>query len=624
MDQWDHFGVVLLTTVMLVSITSALRTQPHFVTIISDDLGYFDRRSAGNINVTTPNLDALFSEGVGLSHYYGYKYCSPSRRSFVTGRWPLHLGELNQDGAIDLRMQTLGDKLNGVGYKNVLIGKTHWNGQADLHLPINRGWLSHIGFLGGGEAYFSGHECVNETTNCNVFTNKLDMWHNNHPAYDPQYIGKYSTTLFTQLAVETIKNHVISEPLWIHLNYQAVHNPQTSPPGEPHWGDDTSKVFYEVLQAMDKGIGNITRTLKAKGMWSNTVIIFVSDNGAASHGNNYPLRGGKYSPWEGGVRLAAVVSGGVLPKVLVNTTFDGLIHVSDWYPTLCKLAGADPSDSPASDVPPSKWFWPVDGFDIWGYLTGKKENPRSPGTPLVISSQFTSGPGGGCMIMDHWKLVVDARNNGWDQPANSKTSSPKIKGNQTCVNTSSTDKNCIVCSIQKPCIYDVWKDSGEVHNLAKTNYTLLQSMNLTYTKLVYDMRKVVPLNFTEENGWNCKNATPNSSVTVTVRTSPNCTIKPQHQCWRTNDHTIKAIKGVTTAAVCCSACFSTVGCETYSLDVNASKCWLLTAGAKTSIETNCLSGTCTSSPCSDMGGHWGCYLGPQCICLKGVGKCKTN
>ena len=69
------------------------------------------------------------------------KYCSPTRRSFVTGRWPVHLNELNQvsDG-IDLRMHTLADKLGAVGYRNVLVGKTHWGVATDQHLPINRGW----------------------------------------------------------------------------------------------------------------------------------------------------------------------------------------------------------------------------------------------------------------------------------------------------------------------------------------------------------------------------------------------------------------------------------------------------------------------------------------------------
>merc|ERR1719440_394303 len=174
----------------------------------------------------------MIKGGVYLSHHYAYKYCSPSRRAFVTGRWPLHLGEANQKGDIDLRMATLADKLGSVGYKTALVGKTHWNGATTYHLPFYRGWQSHFGYLGGGEAYWSGHECKSESTNCNVFTGDLDFWHNDGPA-SKEYLGQYSTDLFSRLAVDVIADHNKSVPLWLHLNYQSVHNPQTSPPG---WG----------------------------------------------------------------------------------------------------------------------------------------------------------------------------------------------------------------------------------------------------------------------------------------------------------------------------------------------------------------------------------------------------
>ena len=108
------------------------------------------------------------------------RYCSPSRRSFVTGRWAMHLGELNNNAetGIDLRFATLADKLRSVGWRNVLIGKTHWGAKAPAHLPVNRGWDEHIGYLGGGEAYSTGHECVHEGVNCDTYKNALDFWHN--------------------------------------------------------------------------------------------------------------------------------------------------------------------------------------------------------------------------------------------------------------------------------------------------------------------------------------------------------------------------------------------------------------------------------------------------------------
>lgn len=200
-------------------------------------------------------------------------------------------------------MTTLAEKLKTVGYNSVLIGKTHWGVATDLHLPINRGWDSHIGYLGGGEAYWSGHECVNESTNCHIFTDQMDMWHDRGPATEADLLGRYSTLLFTRLAVATVNNRsralaaaapgLLRSPLWLHVNYQSVHNPQTTPPGQSTKNNDASQVFYQVLQEMDHGIANITRALKDAGMWNTTLVLFLSDNGAASNGNNYPLRGGK-------------------------------------------------------------------------------------------------------------------------------------------------------------------------------------------------------------------------------------------------------------------------------------------------------------------------------------------
>ena len=125
------------SVVFILATAAAAAGRPAtIVSILSDDHGYFDLSSRGNVNVTTPNMDQLFTRGIDLSHHYSFKYCSPSRRSFVTGRWPMHLGELNQlaDG-IDLRFATLGDKLRAVGWRNVLVGKTHWGTETPEHLP---------------------------------------------------------------------------------------------------------------------------------------------------------------------------------------------------------------------------------------------------------------------------------------------------------------------------------------------------------------------------------------------------------------------------------------------------------------------------------------------------------
>ena len=145
-------------------------------------------------------------------------------------------------------------------------------------------------------------------------------------------------------------------------------------------------MYHAMVNFLDDQVGFIVETLKALNMWNSTLLVFTSDNGGyvksdeggcnttsghsldprtdTGHGiacfngeagaNNYPLRGGKYTYFEGGIRVPAFVSGGFLPKTVRGTRRDDIIHVADWYGTFCSLAGVDPEDEWAkeSGLPP--------------------------------------------------------------------------------------------------------------------------------------------------------------------------------------------------------------------------------------------------------------------------------
>ena len=89
-----------------------------------------------------------------------------------------------------------------------------------------------------------------------------------------------------------------------------------------------------MLHVVDTGIGNLTATIKAQGLWDDTLLIITSDNGGVGPGNNYPFRGMKATPWEGGTRVMGFISGGFLPEALRGKNFERVIGVQDWYPTL--------------------------------------------------------------------------------------------------------------------------------------------------------------------------------------------------------------------------------------------------------------------------------------------------
>merc|ERR1711934_191487 len=111
--------------------------------------------------------------------------------------------------------------------------------------------------------------------------------------------------------------------------------------------DPDRRANQAMVNLMDDVVGNITSALHRNGMWENTLLLWSSDNGGASHpgggANNWPLRGGYYNNWEGGTRVAALLAGGALPSSVHGTKLEGVIHEADWYSTFCFLAGVDPT-----------------------------------------------------------------------------------------------------------------------------------------------------------------------------------------------------------------------------------------------------------------------------------------
>ena len=182
--------------------------------------------------------------------------------------------------------------------------------------------------------------------------------------------GKYSTTIFSEEAVKVVQEHDTSKPLFLYLAYQAVHAPADCPSSYvdkyAHLiADKKRRVFAGMLSAMDEGIGNVTAALKAKGMLENTLIVFTADNGGPTTtgdgvgSRNWPLRGGKHSIWEGGVRATSFVSGPPL-KIKAPYKFEHLMHAVDWFPTLSHVGGYNTSGT-----------LPLDGVSQWeALLTG--------------------------------------------------------------------------------------------------------------------------------------------------------------------------------------------------------------------------------------------------------------
>jgi arylsulfatase I/J len=202
----------------------------------------------------------------------------------------------------------------------------------------------------------------------------VDLWDGAGPDANNR-TGQYSVFRDAGEAVRVIEENggrADAPPMYLHVMFQTCHSPYQVPPQylDPSINDTCARTYHGMATAMDEGIGNITKALQAAGLWEETLMIMTADNGAPTGagacGNNYPLRGGKTSSWEGGVRASAFASGGYIPAAARGTVYRGLMHVADWYSTLARLVGVDPTD----DAHASEGVPPVDSVDQWAALTG--------------------------------------------------------------------------------------------------------------------------------------------------------------------------------------------------------------------------------------------------------------
>eukprot|EP00666_Eupelagonemidae_sp_cell4sb_P007475 gene7475-23207_t len=175
-----------------------------------------------------------------------------------------------------------------------------------------------------------------------------DLWDTDGPAYNKT--GIYNAFAFTARAVSIIQQHDTTGPLFLYQAWQEAHTPNQVPPEFTVDSIDfpLRQTYNGMVYCLDSGIGNVTAALRARGMWDNALIAFSSDNGGREDGNfggnNYPLRGMKFSDFEGGTRVAALASGGLIPKARRGKVEKGIIHIADWLHTFCALAGVDPRD----------------------------------------------------------------------------------------------------------------------------------------------------------------------------------------------------------------------------------------------------------------------------------------
>ena len=443
-DMAMYQVIVLLASLAISS--AAPVTKPNIVFVLVDDWGHADV-SFRNPAIKTPHFQDLADNGLILNRHYVFKYCSPSRVSFLTGRWPHHAHQYNihpdvQLGA-NINMTMLPAKLKTVGYKTHMVGKWHEGFYDPVYLPVNRGFDTSSGFLNGAESHMDQkRECA------------VDFWKNTD--VDSRN-GTYDIYTYEKDLTEIFKNHDPKDPIFLYLPLHNVHGPFEA---SEEWLDlyavnstcSKRRTYQAMVSAADNVTGHVIQELKSKGMWNNTIIVVSADNGgAACMGSNYPLKGSKGTFFEGGVRALAFASGGLLPESMKGKSTDGFIHIADWYVTFCQLAGVDPSDSG-----PGKF--PVDSMDVWPIVTGV--NSSTPHDEIVLGYNYSSK---GAIISGDYKLIVGSQGDNCDHLMWSPLDYPCTDGPK--------GEDC-----NPYCLYDIVNDPGEKKDLTKEQPDLLQKM----------------------------------------------------------------------------------------------------------------------------------------------------
>jgi arylsulfatase A-like enzyme len=363
--------------------TLSAADPPHMVVILGDDFGWHDVGYHGS-EIKTPAIDRLAASGVRLDQHYVQPVCSPTRAALLTGRYPMRYGMQMgvvlawQQHGLPVAERTLAQALREAGYTTAITGKWHLGHHQEAHLPTRRGFDYQYGhYLGMIDYYTHTHH------------QGLD-WHRQDRPLREQ---GYATELIGSQAVRLIEAHDPARPLFLYVAFNAPHTPLQAPPAYlaryEHIADERRRTFAAMMTCMDDQIELIMAALKKRQMAANTLVFFSGDNGGAEYGgaDNGPLRGVKGNLYEGGLRTPALA---VWPgRIPAGRIVHEPIHITDWYPTLVKLAGGSLEQE-----------LPLDGHDMRSVLTQGKPTSRT--EILHNVSDYT-----GALRQGRWKLVVN-------------------------------------------------------------------------------------------------------------------------------------------------------------------------------------------------------------------------
>jgi len=348
-----------------VSALHAEATKPNFVVIFTDDQGYQDVGCFGSPDIRTPRLDAMAHEGMKFTSFYAQPVCGPSRAAIMTGCYPMRVAERGNTKQVHPILHskeiTVAEVLKTQGYASACFGK--W----DLAKHSQTGFFKDLFPTHQGFDYFYGTPTSNDGV-VNLFRND--------ELIEPKSDMSSLTKRYTDEAIGFMKKHK-ERPFFVYIPHTMPHTKLAA--SAQFKGKSKRGLYGDVIEEIDFNVGRILDSLREMGIDKNTYVLFTSDNGPwliknkaladgslpTDHGGSAgPLRSGKVSTFEGGVRVPTILWGpGRVPE---NSVCDKLASTLDVLPTLAALAGAQ---KPKDRV--------IDGEDITHLFHGEfdKANP---------------------------------------------------------------------------------------------------------------------------------------------------------------------------------------------------------------------------------------------------------
>ncbi|WP_147866088.1 sulfatase family protein [Stieleria maiorica] len=340
-----RFALVAVTAIIFGTQSSAESAEdalgsPNFVVIFTDDQGYQDVGCFGSPEIRTPRLDAMAEDGMKFTSFYAQPICGPSRAALMTGCYPMRVAERGHTKQVHPILHedeiTIAEVLKTKDYATACFGK--WDlakhSQTDFFIDL---FPTRQGF-----DYFYGTPTSNDRV-VNLYRNETLI----EPASDMSSL----TRRYTDEAIAFIRKNR-KQPFFVYLPHTMPHTRLDA--SGPFKGKSPRGLYGDVIEEIDFNVGRLLDSIDELGLADNTYVLFTSDNGpwlnkntgfadghlGGDHGGSAgPLRSGKVSTFEGGVRVPAILWGP--GRVPAGTTCDRIATTMDLLPTFAALAGAE-------------------------------------------------------------------------------------------------------------------------------------------------------------------------------------------------------------------------------------------------------------------------------------------